>query len=135
MTIEEFISRVSNLNAKDLIIKAVSSRTEELADFNVENMDKGLLSTGKKIKPDYSKGYAAFKGFKTPNLKLEGDFHSGVYSEIRGDKILFDSKDYKTSKLEKQYSADIFGVKSSQLIEVVDMELSDIIDNEIMKGL
>jgi hypothetical protein len=111
---------------------------EELADLNVSQMDKGLLSTGSKIVPDYSPGYAAFKGFSTPNLKLEGDFHSGVFVERKGDRLLFDSKDSKTGKLEDKYTSDIFGIAPNNEQEWADEIEPDYftdIENTLEKGI
>lgn len=133
--VDDFIKRVNNLNAKDLIVKAASSNTEELADQNVINLDSGLLSTGKNISPKYeTDAYANFKksiGSKvspTPNLKLTGDFHSGVFAKSQGDKIMFGSSDEKEGKLQDKYSADIFGVTQEQLISQIDSDIVKLID-------
>lgn len=111
---------------------------EELADLNVSQMDEGLLSTGSKIVPDYHPNYAAFKGFKTPNLKDTGDFHSGVFVERKGDRLLFDSKDDKTNKLESKYSSDIFGIapKNEQTAtDEIEDDLFNVIETQLEKGI
>jgi len=133
MTIEGFINRVRSLNAKDLIIKAVREREAELADLNVEQLEKSKYSTGETIEPEYSSDYASFKGFKNPDLKLTGDFHSGIFADVQGDVIEFDSTDFKASKLQGKYGDDIFGVTDEGLIETADMDLPEIIDNELTR--
>jgi len=132
-TLEGFILNVNNLNAKDLLIESVSSRTEELTDQNVSQMDKGLLSTGDKITPEYSDFYAEIKGFKTPNLELFGDFKAEMYSSIEGDKIKYGSADWKEAKLQGYYGDKIFGVTDDSLIEISDMDLPETIDKKMMK--
>lgn len=133
MTLDSFIHNVRSLNSKDLIVKAAKLTTDQLADLNVEQMDQGLLSTGNKIQPDYSPSYEKYKGFKTPNLKDEGDFHDETYAKVIGSEIEFGSTDWKSNKLQIHYTKNIFGVTEKNFIETIDPELPEIIDNEITK--
>lgn len=138
MTLDSFISRVSNLSAEKLIAQAASLRKEELADLNVIQLSEGKLSTGQNISPNYeSDDYAKFKksiGSKSspiPDLILTGAFTEGINVDIQGNRILFDSSDEKTNHLESKYSFDIFGVTDKNLIETLDADIAKIIDNEI----
>lgn len=140
MTLDSFIKNVRNLNAKDLILKAAALRVEELADLNVEQMEQGLLSTGGNISPNYeTEAYSQYKksiGSKsspTPDLKLTGDFHDGVFSKVSGDNIIFGSTDEKSSKLQLHYTKDIFGVTTGGLIETIDSDVVSIMDKEMTK--
>jgi len=130
-----FISNGLALDAKEIIHEAAALREEELADLNVERMNKGLLNNGKKIEPKYSDDYKAFKGFSTPNLKLEGDFQSGVFVDVQSTDIKIGSTDYKEDKLVEKYSENIFGVTTKGFEETIDGDIPDIIDNKLMKGL
>lgn len=125
-------------NLKTLVAVSGEKNKEELADLNVAQMDEGILSTGSKIVPDYSPGYAAYKGFKTPNLKDTGDFHSGVFMEAKGDRWLFDSTDEKTNKLETKYSSDIFGIapKNEQTAaDEIEPDLFKEVENGLERGI
>lgn len=135
-----FINNVINISANLslYVAKAGEKSKEELADLNVEQMNEGLLSTGKKITPKYSKAYAKFKGFSTPNLKLEGDFQSGVYVERKGNRLLYDSKDEKSNKLEEKYTSDIFSIaqkNEQKAADEMDDDLLNSIDKDLLKNI
>lgn len=119
-----FINKIKELSIElpALVTQAAKNVEAELADLNVSQMNEGILSTGGKITPQYSNAYANFKGFKTPNLKLEGDFHSGVFADAKTDYIEFDSTDYKTEKLEDKYSSNIFGIAPKNEQKQADLE-------------
>ena len=121
-----------------LVAIAGEKNKEELADLNVEQMNEGLRSDGKKIVPEYSPNYAKLKGFKTPNLKLTGDFHSGVFVERKGDKLLFDSSDEKTDKLESQYTENIFGIapkNEQKAADEMDEDVLKEVETQLNKGI
>jgi len=117
-----------------LVAQAGSKVEAEMADLNVEQMNEGILSTGKKITPKYSDNYAKMKGFKTFNLKLEGDFQSGVFVETKQDYFKFDSIDGKTSDLEWKYSNEIFGIapkNEQKQADFIDPYLLELIDKKL----
>jgi len=119
-----FINKIKELSIElpTLVTQAAKNVEAELADLNVSQMNEGILSTGEKITPQYSNAYANFKGFKTPNLKLEDDFHSGVFADAKTDYIEFDSTDYKAEKLEDKYSSNIFGIAPKNEQKQADLE-------------
>jgi hypothetical protein len=140
MELEQLYKNVVRVESelKTLTAIAGEKNKEELADLNVSQMDEGLRSDGKKIVPQYSPNYAKFKGFKTPNLKLTGDFHSGVFVERKGDKLLFDSTDKKTDKLESRYSSNIFGIapkNEQKAADELDEDLLKLVEIELEKGI
>lgn len=134
MTLDDLIQRVNSLNPSQLVVQAAALREEELADLNVANLEKGIRSDGSKITPEYSPSYAAFKGFKTPNLKLEGDFHSGIFfdADKTTEVIKTGSTDWKEDKLREKYGNEILGVSDSQLMGEIDDELPELIDKALM---
>ena len=110
------------------IAKEAVNYKEELADLNVSQMEKGIGGDGKKIKPEYSNKYAQFKGFKTPNLKVTGDYHSSIYVEQKNDRMLFDSNDTDTDKrifLDNHYNNSQYGVAPQN-----EQEAADYIDSD-----
>ena len=140
MELEQLYKNVVRVGSELSTLAAIAGEKnkEELADINVSQMDEGLRSDGKKIVPDYSPNYAKFKGFKTPNLKLTGDFHSGVFVERKGDKLLFDSTDDKTDKLESRYSSDIFGItpkNEQKAADEMDEDLLKLVEKELEKRI
>lgn len=137
---DEFLissKRLSNPKyLEELVIKAAKPFAPEMIDFNTDQLSKGKLSTGKKITPDYSNEYAKFKGFKTPDLKLEGEYYSGKYIEFKNTSFLMGSNDEKADKLENKYSLDIDGLTDSNLNESGELIADDFIKeitNEFIK--
>ena len=117
---------------------AAEKNEKKLVEINVDQLNKGLLSTGEKITPDYSPSYAAKKGFKTPNLKLEGDFQRGIGIERRNDFLVYDSTDFKSDKLIKKYSENIFGIapqNRQKEYDFLDKDLKLIIDKRYSNGI
>jgi hypothetical protein len=96
--------RVNEINIK--------KSTGAMLNLNEEQMDAGILNTGAKIKPFYSDPYAKKKGFRIPNLKLEGDFRGAMFVDIDINKesITFDSSDWKVDILTDRYTKNIFGL-------------------------
>lgn len=140
MTIEDFILNANGLSAESIIFEAASKNTDELADLNVLQLESGLMSTGAKLRPEYSTTtYAKYKksiGSKsspTPDLKLTGAFHEAFYVKPENGKIKFGSNDSKEGKLQQDYGDDIFGVTTDNLINTIDPDIPDIIDKMLMK--
>lgn len=137
-----FIDNIKGLDAKSLIVKAASNHLDELADLNVDQMTKGVMSNGKSIAPEYqSAEYAEYKSSigsissPTPDLKLSGDFHEGVFAKISGNELEFGSTDDKESDLQRQYTDDIFGVTDENLTETIDDTLIEEIDKKLMASI
>ena len=121
-TLYNNIIEVGN-SLKGLIATAGVKNKEELADLNVSQMDKGIGGDGKKITPNYSPNYAAFKGFKTPDLKVTGDYHSSINVTNKNDKLLFYSEDSGSDKvnfLESHYDNNQYGIAPQNEQEAVD---------------
>ena len=126
-------------NIDSYIAQEANNSKEEIADLVVSQMDEGIRGDGKKIEPEYSKAYAEFKGFKTPNLKLEGDFHSAEFVEIKGDRMLIGNTDIKAAKLEDKYSNLIHKIapknEQNAADEIDTDNLIKTIDNDITKNV
>ena len=96
---------------------AVQEHSNIIIDMNTETLMHGLDADGEKLTPEYrSDEYAAEKnrmnplpGEGTPDLFLEGNFHSGFYVKPEKMGWSIDSKDSKRDKLANKYGDDIFG--------------------------
>lgn len=128
-------------NFSKLVAQAGAMNSEELADINVSQMDSGIDGDGKALKPDYSPSYAKFKGFKTPNLKVTGDYHSSIDVENKNGRLLFFSDDEgsdKVSFLEDHYDNKQYGIapqNEQKAADEIDEDLTKIVENEITKGI
>lgn len=78
-----------------------------LSDLVSAQMDRGETGFETPISPKYSPMYAAFKGFETPNLKLEGDFHKSIFARADETGVLIDASDDKRDKLIDKYGEDV----------------------------
>jgi hypothetical protein len=128
-------------NLNSLVAIAGEKNKEELADLNVSQLEKGISGDGKKMKPDYSKPYAAFKGFKTPNLKVEGTYHESIDMEAKADKWLFYSKNEGSKKvnfLEDHYNNTQYGIapqNEQKAADEIEPDLFKEVENGLQKGI
>lgn len=107
-----------------LILDSVMDNSNMVSDLNVKQLEQGKTNEGKSITPKYqSKIYENYKkaiGAKppkgTPDLKVEGDFHHGIYTEKKGKEYVYTySTDKKADKLNSKYP-HIFGLNKQSMI-------------------
>ena len=103
---------MANLDA--MIGAALESRADEFVKLNVEQMQDSKRADDATITPKYSPGYAAFKGFSNPNLKLTGSFHKRMFFATDGRTFFLSSDDEKMPSLVGRYSDTIFGIAPSR---------------------
>lgn len=147
---EEYLTKLINnvaetqQNLPVLFAQVAQGDSAELVDLNVDQLRRGISSTGEPITPSYeSDVYADFKQsigseapLGTPDLILEGDFTGDFYTEQKGDQILFDSKDPKTPELNSKYE-NIFTLtpeNKEEYLEDNSDKYINTIENEIFKG-
>lgn len=133
MPFDRLLNNVKQLQ-KDIpgiVVETMMEFKEEIIDLNTSQLEKGKLSTGENISPDYKLSeYARFKKSRgsiaplgVPDLKLEGDFYEGFNIDKVSGGILIDSDDSKASKLEDKYSSNIYGLTDQNKEEVKEMIL------------
>ena len=93
--------------------KNIEAAKPEMIRLNHNQLDHGELSNGNDIIPEYSFGYAEFKGFSTPDLNLTGRFRAGWDVVHDDNELLFGSNDEKTQSLVAKYTVDIFGLNKT----------------------
>ena len=103
-------------------IGAVVENREEILDLNIAQLEVGKDSLGELLERYALETYAEFKQaigsqapFGIPDLKLEGDFHSGWILVVDGKEIRITSTDDKTGDLAHKYGQDIFGLMEDSL--------------------
>jgi hypothetical protein len=116
-TILQLIERIKKADTDNIIEETMEEAAPLITDRQKDQMLGGINSEGKKIGRYRSPAYAAMKsrmnpipGFGIPDLRLTGDFYKGIYTEVRGDKIITDSVDEKTQDLADKYGEEIFGL-------------------------
>lgn len=134
-------------NLDTIVLDSAMELKNTIADLNVKQLEKGLRSDGKKITPKYNtRNKNAYLKFKksigivpqdgTPDLKVEGNFHAGIYAEKKGKEYIYLwSTDEKADKLNAKY-AKIYGLTTDS-IGILKPDLTEIvlknIDNELSK--
>jgi hypothetical protein len=107
-----------NLSAIEMHREAKSAigRTSEfIADLNVEQLEKGLTSEGKRLPRYRNKTYARFKnainplpGFGNPDLILTGAFTKSFKIDVGSEDLEVVSNDIHD--LSERYGEDIYGL-------------------------
>jgi hypothetical protein len=116
-TLLKLIERIKRTEVDTIIEETMEDASPLITDRQKDQMLGGLNSEGKKIGRYRSPAYASMKnrmnaipGFGVPDLRLTGDFYKGIYTEVRGDKLIIDSVDEKTQDLADKYGETIFGL-------------------------
>jgi len=118
MTIANMVSRWENLNVPEAVISAMREKAGELPDFNREQLEMGLRSDGGEVAPPYSFVTVQLKSVKAGlagvsdrvTLYDTGDHYRQMYAEVRGEDVIFGSRDWKSSDLEAKYGLEIYGL-------------------------
>lgn len=113
-------------NLDVMIAESLQDVDQELIDINREQMQESKRADDELITPKYSPGYAKFKGFQNPNLKLTGAFHRFMTFITDGRQFFFSSDDEKTPKLTGKYSMKIFGIAPSKQDKARQISLSSL---------
>ena len=113
MDITAIAKRAASFEANKKLFEAIAVQNseKELVKINQGQMLKSKNAKDQTIKPAYTPKYAAFKGFKNPNLKLKGDFQKDMFLETneRSGTYFMNSFDFKAPFLEARYGENIFG--------------------------
>lgn len=96
----------------------IARSTPDILKANEEQMDSGILSTGKRITPEYAPSYRKKKGFVYPNLKDTGAFRNAMYVDLKPKTFSIWSTDSKTNDLVDKYTRDIFGLTEAHGVEI-----------------
>ena len=136
MIFDELYNKVNSVidRLDEIMVEVMVEHEAEIIDLNLSQLEEGIDAEGQAIEPEYEyEEYAKLKKsmgsrapFGTPDLKLEGDFHSGFYGEPyntvnEGMSGLFvDSRDEKSEKLQRKYGL-IFGIAPKNMPELQDI--------------
>lgn len=123
MDFEQLSDHLTKLtsNLKREIEIVLNNMSNEIIKANQNALDRGELSTGKKMPRLRSEIYIDYKfnkGSKAapfPDLKDTGSFWDKMRIDIAPETIAILSTDPKLSELVDKYSIDIFGVQEQEL--------------------
>lgn len=114
-TISNMLDAALKLDLPFIFESALIDSREDYVRLQKDQMFHGLNSDDAPIGQYKSPLYAAQKnaqnptpGFGIPDLRLKGDFYSGIFADARAEGIVVDSADYKSSDLMAKFSERIF---------------------------
>lgn len=126
----------------EIPLSLINSR-EEYLELQREQTKSGERSDGRPIfniktgSVTYSPGYAKKKGKLTPiDLYDKGDFSNAMFMDVEGDRMIVDSADSKSAKLQENYSEAIFPLgdkRMPQFTPVAQTNLINGVTNQLNK--
>lgn len=142
-TLQRNVERVIT-NFDNLVLDSAMAHSEVIADLNVKQLEDGKRIDGNNIIPEYQsdlyakakKAIGAKPTIGTPDLKLTGSFHSGIYADRKGNYIYTYSSDEKADKLNSKYRK-IFGLTFDSKVYFKPILLDELLKrtrDELHKG-
>lgn len=131
MTIKGLYKRIEGLNTDQLAAASLQKTTGRILDANLDQLLNGLDKEGNSIRPTYqedpffdspeeAQGYSDWKDrispFSairkpgTPNLFINGHYHSTIRVEVKGDKIVYGSDFAEADDIEDKYNDKLYGL-------------------------
>lgn len=113
----------------DSYIETVIDDNQDLLNLNREQLkEEHSTKKGQPIRPRYSKWYAEFKGFETPDLYLTGETQETLTIEAKGKQFNIEGHTEQVPKLIDKYGADIFGIPNARTNEAKNITTKAIAD-------
>ena len=142
MTLSQFYTKVKQLDSDKIVTDTMEEAAPLITDMQKEQMLSGKNREGKKSGRYRNPSYARMKnamnpipGLGVPDLRLTGEFYLGVYTEIRGDKVILDSTDEKTPALALRFGESIFGLSPVTKVELIKEDLRPLFIRNMRRGL
>lgn len=137
------VERIVN-SFNDLVLESAMAHSEVIADLNVKQLEEGKRIDGNSIIPEYQsdlyakakKAIGAKPPIGTPDLKLTGSFHAGIYADKKGNYIYTYSSDEKSDRLNAKYRK-IFGLTFDSKVYFKPILLDELLKrtrDELQKG-
>lgn len=129
-TIGDIKRRFKALDINDQAQQAIDDTREPLIEKQKGQLLQGLNAKGNKIGKYRNNKYARVKnqmnplpGLGTPDLKLTGAFHKGLFVDVRTDTYVIESGDEKNDDLQDKYGTEILGLNKESRVEYVKEDL------------
>lgn len=146
MTIDQIIRNTEELNISKVLQESVDDTTEELKNYQQQQMYAGQRADGENIDPLHGKykGYALFtvlekqkKGQVTNRvtLKDEGNFYLGIRVTATQKGVDFKGTDEKTDTLIAYYGPQIFGLNKDFSLIYSENDLTPLATEKIKKQI
>lgn len=117
------LEKLNKIELQNISEKIFDELIPKIEDYNVEQLNKGIKSTGDKIVPPYRPKTIAIKRKKGQpvdkvTLKDYGDFHNQIRVKKYASKFELVSYDEKSEKLQDKYTPDILGITDENIQKI-----------------
>ena len=132
-TLAEILSkRIKQINIERAIKESIEAHSNEIADLNTEQLNKGLKADGGTT-GDYAN--IGYKGRLRPvDLYDTGDFHKSIHAKAFKKAFEIVATDEKTDKLQDRYGDDILGLTDQNVTEAGQI-IKETLTNKVRKQL
>jgi hypothetical protein len=138
MTIVSLSEKFNQIDTDKIIQESLVETTPQFETSQKDQLYHGKTKTGAPIRPRYrNPKYAAGKaainplpGLGVPDLKLTGDFYSGIDVEVGNDVFDIISEDEKGPALENKYP-NIFGLGTTYKSDYLTKGLGPVVRRKI----
>lgn len=119
-TVIDLKERLSRVDVSNIAVKSIKQTSDDLVDWQKEQLFTGKNSAGKMIRPFYKPATKAIKKKKGQpidrvTLKDQGDFYDAINVDVGTEVWNIYSLDPKAKFLEGRYSPKIYGLNNSSL--------------------
>ncbi|MDF2189284.1 hypothetical protein [Paraflavitalea sp. CAU 1676] len=125
------LNRIEGVQTDLIAVEAVKQTTNDIRDYNLDQLLNGLDNEGKMIRPTYLEdpyfdtveeavGYMEYKRKispfsairppEAPNLYINGFYHSTRTVKVMGDKIVYDSTFEEADEIDRKYHHKLDGL-------------------------
>lgn len=123
-SIKQLLNRFEAIDTDKIVRETMEESADAIKQKNQEQLFAGENSAGTDIEPFYKPLTIAIKqskGQPTDRVTLRdtGSFYQGIYVSVQGDKLITDSTDSKSAKLQDKYGDQIFGLNDKFSSEVI----------------
>jgi hypothetical protein len=147
MTIRGLYDRIDGLNTDLIAVEAVKQTTGDIREYNLDQLLNGLDNEGHFIRPSYLEDpyfdtveeavgymewkrkispYSTIRPPETPNLFINGYYHSTRTVKVEGDRIVFASTFEEADEIDRKYHGKLDGLNLDSRKRLVENVLRPI---------
>lgn len=135
-TVAEMRRRFAKVDLVDLTGDAMEERSEDIVDYNKQQLDEGIDSKDRRITPSYTRFTIQEKirkgqEYRFVTLQDTNEFRSKFYLKLVSSDFEITSSDSKTEALKSKYGQDIFGLTKHSKEDAWSFDLSPIVVRKI----
>jgi hypothetical protein len=131
--IKNFISKMDNLHEKasDIILESISQNPKIVEDLNRAQLNEGIMPSGEKINPSYTRKTIAIKRIKAQpinrvTLRDSGKFYGSIKAKVTNSDLSISSTDAKYDKKIKPKYGEVLGLTTENTATLISLVGEDV---------